>query len=125
MGVIVIAGEDGAALAILEAELEALGHDVVQAANGQDAYEAVLAAPAAMAFLEAAMPVFNGLETCAMLRGDPDVPATMPIILLTSPDSDQRAAERAGATGQLRKAHEAWEVQELLSEYLVLFEENA
>ncbi|NIA13258.1 MAG: response regulator [Nitrospiraceae bacterium] len=122
MAIIVIAGEDGAALGILETELEALEHDVVWATNGQDAYEAVLAGPAAMAFLDISMPVFNGLETCSMLRGDPDVPDTMPIILLTSPDSEARAAERAGATGELRKAHEAWELQELLSQYLLLFE---
>ena len=125
MAVIVIAGEDGAALGVLEAELESLGHEVVWAINGQDAYEAVLSGSAAVAFLETSMPVFDGIETCLMLRGDPDVAETMPIFLLTSADRDDRLVERAGATGELRRTHEAYELQELLSQYAAQFEGDA
>jgi hypothetical protein len=52
-----------------------------------------------------------------MMRNDPDLPPALPIIFLTSPDANDRLMKKAGATGQLPKKHEAWQVTELVSRY--------
>lgn len=118
MATILIAGEDIGCLAILESELSAEGHEVITAPNGQDAYDRALGAALDAVFLELNMPVFNGYETCRLLRDDPDVPPGLPIILLTSTDVNERAMEKAGPTDRLPKRHQAWELRELLSKHL-------
>ena len=118
MATILIAGEDTGCLAILESELSAEGHEVITAGNGQDAYDRTVAAAADAVFLEGNMPVFNGYETCRLLRDDPDVPPALPIIFLTSTDVNERAMETAGPTDRLAKRHQACELRELLSKHL-------
>jgi len=118
MATILIAGEDTGRLAILESELSAEGHDVITAANGQDAYDRTRAAAPEAVFLELNMPVFNGYETCRLLRDDPDVPPGLPIIIFTSTDLNERAMAKAGPTDRLAKHHQAYELRELLSRHL-------
>jgi len=118
MANILIAGGDTASLAVIEAELSAQGHQVISAVDGQDAYERVLAEIPDAVFLEANLPVFNGYETCQLLRGDPQVPPGLPIFVLTAADVDGRALQKVRPTGTLPKRHQAWELQELLSKHL-------
>ncbi len=121
MAKILIAGEDYASLTVLEAELAAACHEVIVVHDGQLAYEAALEIRPDMVFLEVSMPVFDGYETCQMMRNDPDLPPALPIIFLTSPDANDRRLEKAGATGRLPKKHDTWQVPELLSQYLAAF----
>lgn len=118
MARIVVAGEDYAALTVLEAELRAANHEVTVVHDGQSACEAVLEVNPDMVFLEPSMPVFNGYEACRMMRDDPELSPALPVIFLVSVDTGNRLMEKAGATGRLPKRHEAWQVSELLSQYL-------
>lgn len=118
MGRILIASSDHGLVEILSAELAGEGHEVECAYDGQDAYSLALAGNPDVVFLEVSLPVFNGYETCRMLRGDPDIPSTLPIIFLTTPDADRKAMQKAGATDYLPKQHEARELRELLTRHL-------
>ena len=118
MAKILIAGEDAECVDVFSAEVAALGHDVVFAATGQEAYDLVLETPPDLVFLDLQLPIFNAYETCRILRGDPDVAAQLPIIFIVKRDVDVRAIEQAGATGWIAKDHAAYEVNELLAHHL-------
>lgn len=118
MGHIVIADDDTASLDVLTVALEAEGHSISYAMNGQEAYEKVLEEKPDLVFLDVMMPVFNGFETCRMLREDPDVPKALPIIFLTAVEVDGVVLEKSGATACLPKRHMVTELRELLSRHL-------
>ncbi len=116
MATIVIATGDAALYSTLSAEIEGQGHAVEWATDGKDAHEAVLASQPALVFLDLTLTVFNGLETAAMLRGDPDVAAELPILLLTDDDLNPHEVEAAGLTALFPKAHGEYELRECLSQ---------
>ncbi|MBP8131000.1 MAG: response regulator transcription factor [Candidatus Hydrogenedentes bacterium] len=116
MARIVIASTDGPSVAILSAELTAEGHDVAEALDGQDAYG--MACDADLMFIDPNLPVFDGLELCAMIRSDPELPAALPLVLLASDAVDARKLESAGASCCFPKIHPAHELRELLAALL-------
>lgn len=116
MARIVIASTDGPSVAILAAELTGEGHDVVESNNGQDAYS--MACTADMMFIDPSLPVFSGLELCAMIRSDPEAPSAFPIVLLATDAVDVRKVESAGATCCFPKVHTVQEVRDLLADLL-------
>lgn len=118
MATILITGEPGEPLDVLDAELAGQGHDVLVAVTGQEAYEIALREKPGAVILAARMPVFDGLTTCRMLRDDPDVPEDLPVFLLTTAEVDIKALERAGVTEALSVRHEAVELRELLARHL-------
>ena len=118
MAKILVAGLDGTAVDTLTAELLGDEHDVLTTSDGYEALQLALAEQPDLIFLEPALTLFDGLETCAMLRKDPEIPRALPIILLVSEELDPRTRDKAGATTQFLKAHAAWELRELLSKYL-------
>jgi len=117
MAKVLIATNDSGVLDTLAAEIQGEGHEVDCAADGQEAYDQVLGSCPDLIVLDPALPVFDGYEICRILRDDPDVPERIPILFLTTADSDQRSMERAGGTDSLPKQHEAWQVRELLTRY--------
>ena len=118
MASILIAGDDLESQEILSGELAGLGHTVLTAANGQEAYELALARLPDAVILAEAMSVFNGYETCRLLRGDPSFSPTLPVILTSGEPRNARQLEAAGATGFLPSRHEAADLRELLSEFM-------
>lgn len=118
MAQIVIASEDLGVLAVLAAEVAAEGHDVIEVMNGQDALDSVSPNGADLVFLDRSLPIFNGIEVCQMLREDPDLPPSLPIILVTDEDLDSHTRERARITVVLAKTHSMHEVRDLLARYL-------
>lgn len=116
MAIIVIASLDGEAVTTLSNELEAEGHKVRWAGDGQEACE--MAVGAALVFLERELPVFSGFEVAAILRGDPDIPRELPILLLDDDAVDPHVFDHSGFTGQFRKSHSYHEVRELVSVHL-------
>lgn len=118
MAKILIAGEDAECVDIFSAEVAALGHDVVLAVTGQDAYDLALETPLDLIFLDLQLPIFNAFETCRMMRGDPDIAAELPIFFIVKRDVDIHAIEKVGATGWIAKDHAAYEVNELLTQYI-------
>lgn len=118
MGRIVLAGVDSAALDILTSELEGLGHVVLEALTGQDAYEIALSEAPDMVMLEIPLPIFDAYETCRMIREDPEIPSELPVIFLVSRDVDERRLDAVGATDVLSLVHGAYEVTDLLAKHL-------
>lgn len=119
MATILLASEDARCTDMLAAELGAEGHRVISAGTGQEAYEAALAESPALVFLDMTLAVFNGLETCRMLRDDPAVPPKLPIYLLIGAPLDPRTVEKAGLSGCFPKTHETQQVRDLLAAHAV------
>ena len=74
---------------IIRGRLTTWGHQVVTAANGQEALDAVNQHPPDLILLDLKMPVMDGPEVCHRLKADPRF-SKIPIILITS--SSQKAA---------------------------------
>ena len=82
---------------LLEAVLEAQGHDVVSATDGQTALELAVSAEPDLVLLDVMMPPPDGLEVCKRLREDEET-AVLPVIMLTaSVGSEKLTAIEAGA----------------------------
>lgn len=118
MARVLVADDDFASLEVMAAALAAEGHEVICADSGQEAYELTLSEKPALVFLDVMMPASNGYETCRRLRQDPEVPAVLPIILLTALDADRKLMEQVGATDYLSKRHMVRELRALLTKYL-------
>ena len=118
MAKVLIAGEPGEPLDVLDAELSGQGHDVLVAVTGQQAYESAMREKPEAVIVAARMPVFDGLTVCRMLRDDPGVPKDLPVFLLTGAEVDAKTLERAGVTEAINTRHEASELRELLAQHL-------
>jgi adenylate cyclase len=82
---------------LLEAVLEAQGHDVVSATDGQTALELAVSAEPDLVLLDVMMPPPDGLEVCKRLREQEET-AVLPVIMLTaSVGSEKLTAIEAGA----------------------------
>jgi len=114
MALIVLAGEDFAVLQQIQSSLEGDGYEVLSVASGLDAHASVIEHQAVLAILETTIPVFNGFETCRMIREDPEAPANIPIVLLSADTIDARKMEETGATAQLPKNHSSAELRDLI-----------
>ena len=94
---------------IAELMLSGAGYTVDQAVNGQEAVDAVSAAPAGtfdVVLMDVQMPILNGYEATGKIRAlpDPEV-ANIPIIALTANayQEDANAAFAAGMNGYVTK----------------------
>jgi len=118
MARILIADDDAASLDVMVVALEAEGHEVLCAANGQEALDRALADQPDMVFLDVMMPVFDGFETCKRLRADPEIPSELPIVFLTSLEPDARKLEEVGASDYLPKNHMVPQLRDMLVKHL-------
>lgn len=114
MAKIVLATSDTRLYDVFSAEIAAFGHEVFWASTGQEAYELVLTQAADAVLLDMQLPVFNAFETCEMLRGDPEVPAKLPVVLLTDEDIDPHKFERSRLSLVFPKTHLAQALNEAL-----------
>lgn len=80
------------------------GHNVAQAANGEEGLKAAHAHPPALVLLDIMMPKLSGTETLKQLKALPGLVAT-PVIILTNVTSDASAETtlRAGALRYINK----------------------
>jgi len=118
MARILLADDDLASLEVMTLALEAEGHEVLQVSNGQEAFEQTLSHRPDLVFLDVMMPVFDGYQTCEMMRNDPDIAPSLPIIFLTAVEVDNKRIEEVGASGYLSKRHAVTELRELLVRHL-------
>ena len=105
MAKILLAGEDQMTLDNMEATLSGEGHEVIAAATGLEAYETALSENPDLVYLEVNMPVFNGFETCEMIREDPEIPKNLPLVLIADDDVPVKKMEQYEVTNQLPKNH--------------------
>lgn len=92
-------------LVALEATLEPLGVELVKAASGPDALRLILQRDFSLVIMDLMMPVMNGFEVCAMIRGR-DKCRNLPVIILTGFDEEgarEMPGYRAGTFEFLRK----------------------
>jgi CheY-like chemotaxis protein len=85
-------------LVALEAMLDPLGQNVVQARSGREALKWLLTHDAAVILLDVAMPEMDGFETAALIR-ERDRSRHVPIIFLTAAAQYQTEAVRGYALG--------------------------
>lgn len=107
MATILIATADSALAAGIEAVLAGMGHDTVTVDSGVDVLDAALAHGPALALLDRALPVHDGLETADLLRADPEVPRELPVFLLGDDPIPAPLRERHGIDGVLPKRLDA------------------
>jgi DNA-binding response OmpR family regulator len=110
-----IATLDAALYDALSAEITGEGHDAVWASDGKDACDAAVQERVDAVFVTEELPVFGGFEVVEILRGDPDVPAELPIYLLADNPPEPHRFERAGFTGRFPVRHGYHELRELLA----------
>lgn len=118
MARVLIATMDSRQYDALSAEVSGEGHDVIWALDGKDAYDQTLAQAPELVFLDESLEVFNAFEVAEMFRGDPDVPAALPVFLLSDHAVEPHRFEHSGFTGQFTKTHGYHELRELLAAHI-------
>ena len=101
---------------VLRHYLEAMGHRVLEAANGAEALEVVRATRPDALVLDIQMPVLDGIQVMRILRADPDL-ARLPVLALSAHamHDEVREIRAAGADHYLSKPAHPRVVHEVLT----------
>ena len=99
--------------------LTGAGYHVVEAVDGQDAYEKAQTHAIDLVLADQNMPRLDGLGLTRMLRQDARF-KTIPILILTTESSDQmkQAGRAAGATGWLVKPFDPTRLIEVIQKVI-------
>jgi two-component system chemotaxis response regulator CheY len=101
----ILAVDDSASMRqMVSFTLKSAGYNVVEAVDGQDAYEKAQGRSFDLVLTDQNMPRMDGISLTRKLRETPQFKTT-PILMLTTESSDQmkQAGRAAGATGWLVK----------------------
>jgi two-component system chemotaxis response regulator CheY len=95
------------------------GYDVVEAVDGQDAFDKAQTHDIDLVLADQNMPRLDGISLTRMLRGTSKF-KTVPILILTTESSDQmkQAGRAAGATGWLVKPFDPTRLIEVIQKVL-------
>ena len=83
MSLVLVADDEPAVREVLSQVVEDLGHDVIQARDGEEAWELARARRPNLVVTDHMMPRLSGLDLCRRLRGD-EMLGGVPIILLSA-----------------------------------------
>ena len=97
---VLVVDDDTSILDTVSAILSGEGYDVVSAASGQEALEAVARKRPAVILLDMRMPVMDGWAVAKALRKQG---ISVPIVVMTAAESAKRWADEVGAEGYLAK----------------------
>jgi CheY-like chemotaxis protein len=99
--------------------LRHVGHEVIEAANGEDGIRLALERQPNVILMDVAMPGIDGWEATRRLKGDPQT-ARIPVIALTAHAmaEDRQRAVDAGCEGYLAKPIEPRRVVEEVNRML-------
>jgi DNA-binding response OmpR family regulator len=102
--IVLVADDDEDILELVTFRLERSGYTVVQARDGEEAWNLAQAQPPDLAVLDVMMPKLDGFELTRRMRAKPET-ERVPIILLTAraQDADVQQGFDAGADDYLRK----------------------
>lgn len=101
---ILVADDDPLLRTLIEHKLAACGHDVLIAADGDEALEIATRERPDVAVLDAMMPIRDGFDVLRVLKGDPAL-SRMPVVMLTARrrEDDIVGALRLGAADYITK----------------------
>ena len=97
---VLVVDDDTSILDTVSAILSGEGYDVVSAASGQEALEAVARKRPVVILLDMRMPVMDGWAVARALRSQG---ISVPIVVMTAAESAKRWADEVGAEGYLAK----------------------
>jgi len=112
----ILAVDDSASMRqMVSFTLKSAGYNVVEAVDGQDAYEKSNARDFDLVLTDQNMPRMDGISLTKKLRDNPKFKTT-PILILTTESSDQmkQAGRSAGATGWLVKLFDPAKLLEVI-----------
>src|SRR5918912_3743665 len=116
MTTILLADDNASTRFLLRAQLEALGADILEAADGQAALELARAEHPRIAILDLNMPKLTGFEVCSHLKADETTRDIQAFILTASEEPDvQGYAFMAGADGFFAKGEGTWALCEKIA----------
>ncbi len=108
-------------LLALRAVLEPLGHDLVEAASGEEALRHLLAGEFALNILDVQMPVLDGFETARLIRGR-ERTRYVPIIFLTAISGEPEHYQRGYESGAVDYVYKPFEPEILRAKVSVFSE---
>lgn len=114
---ILIIDDEPAILLAMATRARRLGHDVIEAEDGQIGYEAAVDNSPDLILLDVRMPVLDGTRTLELLRGNPET-SSIPVLMMSGSESDSRQARTAGANGFLSKPHTKQEFETAINRAL-------
>jgi two-component system chemotaxis response regulator CheY len=112
----ILAVDDSASMRQMVAfTLKGAGYHVIEAADGQEAYEKAMSQSVDLVLTDQNMPRMDGVTLVKNLRGLPTYTAT-PILILTTESSDEMKSKgrAAGATGWLVKPFDPTKLLEVI-----------
>jgi putative two-component system response regulator len=118
---ILVVDDEEANRRLLRDLLAPLGHEIAEAADGEEALQAVAAGVPDLVLLDLCMPRRDGYSVCRTLKGDPRT-RLVPIIILTSLEdlSDKLKAVELGADDFLNKPFHTVELMTRIRSLLTL-----
>ena len=119
MAVVLLIDDDPHQRAFAAMVLEEAGHQVREAADGQEGLRLALARPPELIVCDVVMPGMNGYQLVAAVRAEPSI-CTTPVILLTSlaGRTQVRVGMTAGADDYLAKPFQPAELREAVDALL-------
>jgi CheY-like chemotaxis protein len=97
---VLVVDDDTSILDTVTAILSGEGYDVVSAATGQEALDAVARKQPLLILLDMRMPIMDGWAVARALRAQGN---SVPIVVMTAAESAKRWADEVGAEGYLAK----------------------
>jgi two-component system chemotaxis response regulator CheY len=116
----ILAVDDSASMRqMVSFTLKSAGYNVVEAVDGQDAYEKAAGRSFDLVLTDQNMPRMDGISLTRKLRENPQFKST-PILMLTTESSDQmkQAGRAAGATGWLVKPFDPNKLLEVIQKVI-------
>ncbi|MBI2732887.1 MAG: response regulator [Burkholderiales bacterium] len=116
----ILAVDDSASMRqMVSFTLKSAGYNVVEAVDGQDAYEKAQGRSFDLVLTDQNMPRMDGISLTKKLRETPQFKTT-PILMLTTESSDQmkQAGRAAGATGWLVKPFDPTKLIEVIQKVI-------
>ena len=116
----ILAVDDSASMRrIVSFTLKSAGYEVVEAVDGEDAFDKANARPFDLVLTDQNMPRLDGIGLTRRLRGHASFKA-IPILILTTESSDQmkQAGKAAGASGWLVKPFDPNRLVEVVSKVM-------
>jgi DNA-binding response OmpR family regulator len=116
---VLIADDDQDILRLISRRLSRRGYEVITAANGQEALDAMTPEAPVAVVLDWLMPKVTGLEACKRIKGDPAT-VDIPVVLLTAraTESDIEEGLESGADAYLTKPFDIYELDAMLRQVI-------